>query len=248
MTYKAKPVGTERICLMSGLPDDILNNPERICGILSESLEEEGYTVLDGLSHEFEPQGFTRLYPLEGLGHGSVHTNPELGSIYFNLVNGNGTGDERGVFDYLRETLKPSLPPDYFEHSFRKGNGKTITAASCVMFGVDDEVLENNMWLDSTGIEAFNKNGFKINDNPSYRTDGGYTCVTLLSESHAGVHIRNEDGSALFFLYSCRGPPESEEGRKAYELVKARTGPHEDTFQLVRPVVIDLKLKLKNSA
>ena len=99
-------------------------------------------------------------------------------------------------------------------------NGNEI---SCVMFGVDSAILNDNKKLEALLIEAAKKDKFTILGKVSHCFDPrGFTAMLLLQESHIAIHTYPEYQSLFFYIYSCRGPGD---GRKTYEYFKTALNP-----------------------
>lgn len=55
-----------------------------VFGALGEQLQASGHTVLNTVSHQFEPQGYTCLWLLAE-SHCAMHTYPEHGTVYVQM-------------------------------------------------------------------------------------------------------------------------------------------------------------------
>jgi len=97
------------------------------------------------------------------------------------------------------------------------------TEISCVMHGINIEILNNNILLKQIFLKALMEDNFKILDEVSHIFQPqGYTFVTLLAESHAAIHTFPEYNSLFFYLYSCRG---QNDGRKTIKYLKQILNP-----------------------
>jgi S-adenosylmethionine decarboxylase len=85
-------------CLLNvyGCDFDILNNEQFLIEILKISAEKCGATVLDCVSHKFEPQGVTAILLLSE-SHISVHTFPEKGKAAFDIFTCGRADSNLGV-------------------------------------------------------------------------------------------------------------------------------------------------------
>ncbi|MFZ5559858.1 MAG: adenosylmethionine decarboxylase [Patescibacteria group bacterium] len=89
---------------------------------------------------------------------------------------------------------------------------------SCVMHGIDAELLDDDRILEDNLLNALKEDRFTILGKASHRFQPhGYTLVVLLAESHVSIHTYPEHNSLFFYLYSCRGEGD---GKKTYEIFK----------------------------
>jgi S-adenosylmethionine decarboxylase proenzyme len=99
---------------------------------------------------------------------------------------------------------------------------------SCVMHGIDEEILNNSSVLENALLEALNEDKFTILEKASHKFNPkGFTLMVLLAESHVSIHTYPEHNSLYFGLYSCRGKGD---GRKTYEIFKNRLKPKSVDF------------------
>lgn len=93
--------------------------------------------------------------------------------------------------------------------------GNEIT---CIMYGIDDAVLNNTAKLEQLLAESAARENFKILSKVSHVFEPyGYSAILLIQESHIAIHTYPEHHSLVFNLYSCRGP---KDGRKTLEYFK----------------------------
>lgn len=67
-----------------------INNtdPNELKNKLSRLLDKAGFTILGEIDHEFQPQGYTKLWLLAE-SHFAIHTFPEHGATYLELSSCN---------------------------------------------------------------------------------------------------------------------------------------------------------------
>lgn len=94
---------------------------------------------------------------------------------------------------------------------------------SCVMHGINDNILNNHEYLENTLLDALKQDNFTILNKISHKfKPKGFTVLILLSESHATIHTYPEYNSLAFHIYSCRGP---QDAKKAFEFIKEKLEP-----------------------
>ncbi|CRK58341.1 S-adenosylmethionine decarboxylase proenzyme, prokaryotic class 1B [Alloactinosynnema sp. L-07] len=71
---------------------------------LEDCLEKAGATVCDVISKQFEPQGVTVLALLSE-SHASIHTYPEIGSMFVDIFTCGETADPELAAALLRDSL-----------------------------------------------------------------------------------------------------------------------------------------------
>ena len=99
---------------------------------------------------------------------------------------------------------------------------------SCVMHGIDEEILNNSSVLEDALLGALNEDKFTILEKASHKfSPKGFTLMFLLAESHVSIHTYPEHNSLYFGLYSCRGEGD---GRRTYEIFKDRVRPKSVDF------------------
>lgn len=109
---------------------------------------------------------------------------------------------------------------------------------SCVMYGINNELLKDGEKLHELALESLKTENFKIITQNSYNFQPyGFSLVIMLAESHLAIHTFPEYNSLFFYLYSCRGP---EDGIKAFEHFKNKLNP--ETVEL-RERKIKVKLE-----
>ncbi len=112
--------------------------------------------------------------------------------------------------------------------------GSEIT---CIMYGINDAVLNDTDKLEKFLLEAANHENFKILSRASHIfRPHGYTSILLIQESHIAIHTYPEYNSLVFNLYSCRSP---EDGKKAFEYFKRALNPSKVTFRKNNVIIID---------
>jgi S-adenosylmethionine decarboxylase len=106
---------------------------------------------------------------------------------------------------------------------------------SCVMHGIDQEILNNSSRLEATLLQALSEDKFTILEKTvHYFEPKGFTLIILLAESHVSIHTYPEYHSLYFGLYSCRGEGD---GIKTYEIFKEKVRPKLVDF-VQRPIVV----------
>lgn len=106
---------------------------------------------------------------------------------------------------------------------------------SCVMHGIDREILADNGKLKEILLAALKEDNFAILNVAEHKFEPeGYTIMVLLAESHATIHTYPEYGSLYFQLYSCRGLGD---GRKTFEFLKEKLKPSSVDFEEKKVVV-----------
>ncbi len=124
MTYKSPPIGNEISCVMHGIKREILGNNKGLKNSLLKALEKEKFTILDKISYEFKPKGYTLLVLLAE-SHATIHTYPEHNnSLYFNIYSCRGPRDGRKTYEHLKKELNPSRISDYTEKEIAVGENK----------------------------------------------------------------------------------------------------------------------------
>ena len=109
---------------------------------------------------------------------------------------------------------------------------------SCVMHGINQEILNNSFGLERTLLEALEQDKFTVLEKASHEfSPKGFTLMVLLAESHVSIHTYPEYNSLYFGLYSCRGEGD---GRKTYEIFKEKINPKSVDF-IQRAIMVDKK-------
>lgn len=98
--------------------------------------------------------------------------------------------------------------------------GNEIT---CIMYGINDAVLNDVKRLGRILVDAANKENFKILKKIAHRFKPyGFTAILMIKESHIAIHTYPEYNCLVFNLYSCRGP---KDGRKTFNYFKEKINP-----------------------
>ncbi|MEW5907654.1 MAG: adenosylmethionine decarboxylase [Patescibacteria group bacterium] len=104
--------------------------------------------------------------------------------------------------------------------------GNEIT---CVMYDIDDAVLNDVEKLEQALLEAASKENLTVLKQMSHKFEPyGFTAMLMIQESHIAIHTYPEYHCLVFNLYSCRGP---NDGKITMESFK----------NAVKPKEIDLK-------
>jgi len=106
---------------------------------------------------------------------------------------------------------------------------------SCVMHGIDAEILNDHKKLEEALLWALNQDRFTILEKASHVfSPKGFTCMVMLAESHVSVHTYPEHNSLYFGLYSCRGEGD---GKKTYDIFKEAIKPVSEDF-IQRSIIV----------
>ncbi len=76
--------GKHVLAELDGIDSRLLDDEEFLRTTLATTLTDAGATVCDVIAHRFEPQGVTVLAMLAE-SHASVHTYPEIGSMFVDV-------------------------------------------------------------------------------------------------------------------------------------------------------------------
>ena len=108
MQYKSPPVGNIVVAGLYGVKPELLSNNPLLEQYLTESLQEDNFTIVGSASHPFEPQGFTTTKILEESG-AEIHTYPEeeYRSIITLLYSCRGSTDARRSIDLFIRKVNP---------------------------------------------------------------------------------------------------------------------------------------------
>jgi S-adenosylmethionine decarboxylase proenzyme len=100
---------------------------------------------------------------------------------------------------------------------------KSGSEISCVMFGIEKNLLCDNDKLEKIFRDALKKDDFTTLESARHDFQPhGLSSLIILSESHAGIHTYPEHGTLFFYLHSCRG---QEDGQKTFEYLKEKLQP-----------------------
>lgn len=100
------PPGTHLLYDMWGCLPELLNDHEFLLNLLVRSATQANATVLDTVSHQFQPQGITAI-ALLAESHLSIHTWPELGYVAVDVFTCGPQMVPGKCIDIIRESLKP---------------------------------------------------------------------------------------------------------------------------------------------
>jgi len=106
MKYQSPSAGNEISCVMHGINAELLNDHKKLENILLRALKKDGFTILERVSHVFNPHGYT-LVVLLAESHASIHTYPEYSSLYFSLYSCRGEGDGIKTYEVFKQMVKP---------------------------------------------------------------------------------------------------------------------------------------------
>ena len=234
MVYRSPPIGNEISAIMYGIDKSLKN--EDLEGILFEGLRKDNFKIIDRLSHEFSPQGFTKMIPVKNLMHIVIHTYPEYNSLYLNIYN--SLDEEEGIdsFNYVRKHLDP-LHVDFTRKLIVLKYGEVPIIGneiSGVMYDIKDKIIRDNKKLEEILEKSLDRGKFKKLKNEYI----DFSKLLILVESHAIFYSSKKLNSAFFHLYTCRGP---EDGRKTYEFIKEKLKPRFIDVR-ERPVKVDKNL------
>jgi len=111
---------------------------------------------------------------------------------------------------------------------------------SCVMYGINKDLLNNHENLRDTLIEFLKQEEFTILKQASHKfKPQGYTLTIILAESISSISTYPEYNSLHFYIYSCRSP---EDGRKTYNSLKQKLSPKSISYN-ERNIIVDEKVK-----
>ena len=96
--------GQHVLAEMEGIDAGLLNDEALLRDILTTALDQAGATVLDVTSKRFEPQGVTVLALLSE-SHASLHTYPEIGSVFVDVFTCGHRADPEVAVRLLAEAL-----------------------------------------------------------------------------------------------------------------------------------------------
>ena len=108
MKYPPGPVSTLGVHVLAEMwdvPADLLNDANRIEGILREAVDAGGATLIDTCVHQFAPHGVTGTATLAE-SHLCIHTWPESSYAAVDVFMC-GRGDAHVALAYLRDELRP---------------------------------------------------------------------------------------------------------------------------------------------
>lgn len=79
----------------------------RLTEICDKALADAGFNILQEVTHDFQPQGFTKLYLLSE-SHFAIHTFPEFGKTYIELSSCNEAMYEKcvAILDALEKAVE----------------------------------------------------------------------------------------------------------------------------------------------
>ena len=113
--YLSPAVGHEISCVMKNINPEFLKDNKKLTALLITALKKDKFTILDAISHSFEPQGYTALILLAE-SHLALHTYPEHDSVYFNMYSCRGPNDAKKVFQTIKSALAPKEILHYAEN------------------------------------------------------------------------------------------------------------------------------------
>jgi len=102
--YNSSPVGTTILCTIHDVDEQLINNHALLDSICEKALECDGFSVLNKINHEFDPQGYTCVFLLAE-SHLAIHTYPEFKSISITLYSCRRPDDGKKTIKHLIEKL-----------------------------------------------------------------------------------------------------------------------------------------------
>ncbi|MGQ0840144.1 adenosylmethionine decarboxylase [Actinokineospora sp.] len=96
--------GRHVLAEFDGVDPLLLDDPAVLRATLEDSLRRAGATICDVVSKRFEPQGVTVLALLSE-SHASIHTYPEIGSMFVDIFTCGETADPELAAALLRDSL-----------------------------------------------------------------------------------------------------------------------------------------------
>ena len=107
-------MGKHYLLNLYGCEFDILNNEVYLRNLIKLAAETTGATVLQTISHKFDPYGVTALCLLSE-SHISIHTWPEKGMAVCDVFTCGDTATPEDGVEYMKEQLKAT---DIVSHEF----------------------------------------------------------------------------------------------------------------------------------
>ncbi len=102
--FKASPKSYHLIADLNECNSLLLNDSIMINDIMKRAIKDNGFTLLSGNVHKFEPQGLTALYMLTE-SHLSIHTWPETGYAAVDLFTCGSNSPEEAV-KFIKKKLE----------------------------------------------------------------------------------------------------------------------------------------------
>lgn len=96
--------GRHVLAEFEGVEPALLNDPVLLKETLTTAVSEAGATVCEVVSHTFVPQGVTVL-ALLAESHASVHTYPEIGSVFVDVFTCGDQADPEQAVELLAKML-----------------------------------------------------------------------------------------------------------------------------------------------
>lgn len=106
--YEVSRIGNHIYCQLTGINQNILNNPDRLTAIIKRGLVRDNFGVIKMAGHKFESQGFSLSIILEE-SHLDASTFPEEGfeTLKLDFYTCRGFLDGRNALNYIFKKLKP---------------------------------------------------------------------------------------------------------------------------------------------
>lgn len=85
-----------------------MGDPDRLLDVLRHAAAASGATLVDAVSHEFTPAGFTAVLLLSE-SHASIHTFPEHSACFVDLFTCGLSCDHDAFANVLQAALRPAV-------------------------------------------------------------------------------------------------------------------------------------------
>ncbi|MBI5758478.1 MAG: adenosylmethionine decarboxylase [Planctomycetales bacterium] len=99
--------GRHLLLTYSGCDPAVLCDPARLLDALRQAVAASGATLVESVSHEFTPAGFTAVLLLSE-SHASIHTFPEHSACFVDLFTCGVTCDHERFAEELQVALRPT--------------------------------------------------------------------------------------------------------------------------------------------
>jgi S-adenosylmethionine decarboxylase len=108
VTARHEFTGRHLLLTYSGCDPAMLGDPARLLDALRHAVAASGATLVESVSHQFTPAGFTAVLLLSE-SHASIHTFPEHAACFVDLFTCGMTCDHEGFAEVLHAALRPSV-------------------------------------------------------------------------------------------------------------------------------------------
>ncbi|MCC8463671.1 adenosylmethionine decarboxylase [Photorhabdus bodei] len=98
-------LGTHVFAEFYGVDKYLLNNENELITIMRQAVEASGATILNVISHKFDPEGMTALLLLSE-SHASIHTYPDRSAAFIDIFTCGNCDPETSVSE-LKKLMNP---------------------------------------------------------------------------------------------------------------------------------------------